>query len=163
MPNDVYSIYGSVSQVTNECGRVILAETTVTLGGGTTGAVLDELSITLRTPGAEIGSNFSISNPYPQLSWEGDASVNYRVIVVSGDADQDVQTMINDSKGSPSDGPPITPYEYLDREVTGTIFNILRQMLRLLLQVELIIGRYLQKWGPLPELKNMFQISGRLL
>ena len=120
LPNDVYSIYGSVSQVTNECGRVILAETTVTLGGGTTGAVLDELSITLRTPGAEIGSNFSISNPYPQLSWEGDASVSYRVIVVSGDADQDVPTMINDSKGSPSDGPPITPYEYLDREVTGT-------------------------------------------
>ncbi len=120
LPNDVYSIYGSVSQVTNECGRVILAEETVTLGGGSTGAVLDELSITLRTPGAEIGTNFSISNQYPQLSWEGDASVEYRVIVVSGDADQDVQTMINDAKGSPSDGPPITPFEYLDRLVSGT-------------------------------------------
>jgi hypothetical protein len=120
LPNDIYSIYGSVSQVTNECGRVILAEETVTVGGSSTGAVLDELSITLRTPGAEIGSNFSISNPYPQLSWEGDASVEYRVIVVSGDADQDVQTMINDSKEGESTRPLITPYEYLDVSVTGT-------------------------------------------
>ena len=120
LPNDVYSIYGSVSQVTNECGRVVIAEETVTLGGGSTGAVLDELSITLRTPGAEIGSNFSISNPYPQLSWEGDASVEYRVIVVSGDADQDVQTMISDVKGGAPNGPPIGNYEFLDVTVTGT-------------------------------------------
>lgn len=120
LPNDVYSIYGTISQVTNECGLTLLAEQTISVGGSSTGTVLDELSITLRTPGAEIGSNFSISNQYPQFSWEGDANVEYRVIVVSGDADQDVQTMINDAKDSPSDGPPIIPFEYLDRKVTGT-------------------------------------------
>ena len=122
LPTDVYTVYTSISQVTNECGRVILAEKTVSVGGNETGVILDELSISLRTPGTEIGTIFSISNPYPQLSWEGDASRDYRVIVVAKDGDRDIQTMINDAEGSPpllDGGDLITPFEYLDVNVTG--------------------------------------------
>ncbi len=123
LPTDIYSVYVAVSQVSDACGRVVLDSQVVQVGGSETGAVLDELSIALRTPGAEIGSNFSISNPYPQLSWEGDATIDYRIIVVSEDGDRDVQTMFNDALGSPPQaegGQLISPFEYLDVLVTGT-------------------------------------------
>ncbi len=123
LPADIYTIYVSVSQVTNACGRVVLDEQIVQLGGSETGAILDELSIALRTPGADLGTNFSITNPFPQMSWEGDVNTKYRVIVVSEDGDRDIQTMFDDAKGSlpqMEGGNLITPFEFLDIRVDGT-------------------------------------------
>ncbi len=119
LPNDVYTIYTSVSQVTDKCGRTILAEEITSVGGGVENIVVDELSVLLKAPGSEVGSNFAISNPYPQFSWDGNPNIEYRIIVVSDENDQDVQTMINDAKGSSADGQLIIPYEYLDKTVKG--------------------------------------------
>jgi len=128
LPANIYSVFISISQVTNACGRVVLAEQTVEFGGGESGtAIVDELSIALRAPGAELGSNTSISNSTPQLSWEGDPTLTYRVVVVSDEGDLELNSKILEAKGNElmDVGTPdasLVEYEYLDVLVEGTNF-----------------------------------------
>ncbi|MCR9131154.1 MAG: hypothetical protein NXI08_01200 [bacterium] len=119
LPNDIYTINAKVSQVTNACGKQELANVTVELGGTESGAVVDELSIFLKTPGDEVGSDVSITNQYPQLSWEGDANNRYRVIVVNDNGQDSPESLIEGAKSTAAGGADFLQFEYLDVNVEG--------------------------------------------
>lgn len=119
LPVDVYTATLTVSQVTNECGKQILATETVVLGGGSS-AIADEKSIFLRTPGDVLGTEVFISNQYPQMSWEGDASGAYRVIVVTSDGQDTPESLIQSARSSePTPTGSLLSFENLDIMVNG--------------------------------------------
>ncbi|MBO6792934.1 MAG: hypothetical protein JJ895_03410 [Balneolaceae bacterium] len=119
LPNDIYTINAKVFRVTNACGKQELASVTVELGGSESGAVVDELSIFLKTPGDEVGSDVSITNQYPQLSWEGDANNTYRVIVVFDNGQDSPESLIESAKSTEAGGSNFLEFEHLDILVEG--------------------------------------------
>lgn len=125
LPEDVYTISVNLFQVTNACGKVALASEVVELGISETGGVVEEKSIFLRTPGDVVGTNVTITNQFPQMSWEGDASSTYRVVVVSGAGQDTPETLIQGAKStSPTnEGGSLLEFEHLDLKVTGNTFQ----------------------------------------
>ncbi len=119
LPNDIYTINAKVFRVTNACGKQLLSSVTVELGGTESGAVVDELSIFLKTPGDEVGSDVSITNQYPQLSWEGDANNTYRVIVVYDNDQDSPESLIEGAKSTAAGSSDFLQFEYLDVNVEG--------------------------------------------
>ena len=111
-----------IYQVTEEGRREILANETIQLGGNILeGGVVDELTILLRTPGDLVGAQAAITNPIPQLSWEGDASLTYRVLVVSGNGSDSPESLLESAKSSEATdmGGSLLQFEYLDQNIRG--------------------------------------------
>jgi hypothetical protein len=122
LPNDQYSFAVRIYQVTEEGRREILANETIQLGGNILeGGVVDELTILLRTPGDLVGAQAAITNPIPQLSWEGDASLTYRVLVVSGNGSDSPESLLESAKSSEATdmGGSLLQFEYLDQNIRG--------------------------------------------
>jgi len=122
LPNDQYSFAVRIYQVNEEGRRELLANETIQLGGNISeGGVVDELTILLRTPGDLVGAEAAITNPIPQLSWEGDASLNYRVLVVSGNGADSPESLLESAKSSEATdmGGSLLQFEYLDQNIRG--------------------------------------------
>lgn len=122
LPNDQYSFAVRIYQVNEEGRRELLANETIQLGGNISeGGVVDELTILLRTPGDLIGAEAAITNPIPQLSWEGDASLTYRVLVVSGNGSDSPESLLESAKSSEATdiGGSLLQFEYLDQNIRG--------------------------------------------
>ena len=122
LPNDQYSFAVRIYQVTEAGRRELLANETIQLGGNISeGGVVDELTILLRTPGDLVGAEAAITNPIPQLSWEGDASLNYRVLVVSGNGADSPESLLESAKSSEATdmGGSLLQFEYLDQNIRG--------------------------------------------
>jgi hypothetical protein len=122
LPNDQYSFAVRIYQVTEEGRRELLANETIQLGGNISeGGVVDELTILLRTPGDLVGAEAAITNPIPQLSWEGDASLTYRVLVVSGNGSDSPESLLESAKSSQATdlGGSLLQFEYLDQNIRG--------------------------------------------
>lgn len=121
LPNDIYTFTVSVFQVTNALGKQVLATETVELGGSDEGIVIDEKSIDLKNPGDIIGAEVSITNPFPQFSWEGDAANTYRVIVVRSNGQDNPESLIENAKssGPTNDGGSLLQFENLDLTTVG--------------------------------------------
>jgi len=122
LPNDQYSFAVRIYQVTEEGRRELLANETIQLGGNISeGGVVDELTILLRTPGDLVGAEAAITNPIPQLSWEGDASLNYRVLVVSDNGADSPESLLESAKSSEATdmGGSLLQFEYLDQNIRG--------------------------------------------
>jgi len=122
LPNDQYSFAVRIYQVTEEGRRELLANETIQLGGNISeGGVVDELTILLRTPGDLVGAEAAITNPIPQLSWEGEASLNYRVLVVSGNGADSPESLLESAKSSEATdmGGSLLQFEYLDQNIRG--------------------------------------------
>lgn len=125
LPSDIYTFEISIFQVTNACGKILLANTVLELGSSESGAVLDEKSIFLKTPGDDVGTNASITNQFPQISWEGDANLRYRVVVVNDNGQDSPETLIESAKSTspPSQGGSLLQFENLDVFVEGNNFQ----------------------------------------
>ncbi|MCG8374243.1 MAG: hypothetical protein MI700_11940 [Balneolales bacterium] len=127
LPNDIYSVSGKVFQVTNACGKIELASYTDALGVSETGGVIDERAIFLKAPGDVEGTSVSITNQFPQLSWEGDPTVEYRVIVVKDDGEGNAESLIENARssepGSDMRTANLLEFENLDYLVTGISFQ----------------------------------------
>jgi hypothetical protein len=122
LPNDQYSFAVRIYQVNEEGRRELLANETIQLGGNISeGGVVDELTILLRTPGDLVGAEAAITNPIPQLSWEGDASLTYRVLVVSGNGSDSPESLLESAKSSEATdmGGSLLQFEYLDQNIRG--------------------------------------------
>jgi hypothetical protein len=122
LPNDQYSFAVRIYQVTEEGRRELLANDTIQLGGNISeGGVVDELTILLRTPGDLVGAEAAITNSIPQLSWEGDASLTYRVLVVSGNGSDSPESLLESAKSSQATdlGGSLLQFEYLDQNIRG--------------------------------------------
>lgn len=127
LPNDIYSINVTIYQVTNALGKQVLATETVILGGSNDGVVVDDKSIFLRTPGDVVGTDISITNPFPQFSWEGDAANTFRLIVVRANGQDTPETLIQSARSSDptqnengvSLGGSLLQFENLDLLVKG--------------------------------------------
>lgn len=122
LPNDQYSFAVRIYQVTEEGRRELLANETIQLGGNISeGGVVDELTILLRTPGDLVGAEAAITNPIPQLSWEGDASLTYRVLLVSGNGSDSPESLLESAKSSQATdmGGSLLQFEYLDQNIRG--------------------------------------------
>jgi hypothetical protein len=122
LPNDQYSFAVRIYQVTEEGRRELLANETIQLGGNISeGGVVDELTILLRTPGDLVGAEAAITNPIPQLSWEGEASLTYRVLVVSGNGADSPESLLESAKSSEATdmGGSLLQFEYLDQNIRG--------------------------------------------
>ena len=122
LPNDQYSFAVRIYQVNEEGRRELLANETIQLGGNISeGGVVDELTIFLRTPGDLVGAEAAITNPIPQLSWEGDASLTYRVLVVSGNGSDSPESLLESAKSSEATdmGGSLLQFEYLDQNIRG--------------------------------------------
>lgn len=125
LPADIYTFSVTISQVTNADGKRVLASQVIELGGSAGGVILDEKSIFLKTPGDVIGSEVNISNPFPQFSWEGDASSEYRVIVVKANGQDSPESLIESAKSSESTqkGGSLLQFENLDATVIGNSYQ----------------------------------------
>lgn len=122
LPNDQYSFAVRIYQVDEGGRRELLANETIQLGGNVSeGGVVDELTILLRTPGDLVGAEAAITNPIPQLSWEGDASLTYRVLVVAGNGFDSPESLLESAKSSEATdmGGSLLQFEYLDQNVQG--------------------------------------------
>ncbi len=122
LPNDQYSFTVRIYQVDEDGRRALLANETIQLGGNVSeGGVVDELTILLRTPGDLVGAEAAITNPIPQLSWEGDASLTYRVLVVAGNGFDSPESLLESAKSSEATdmGGSLLQFEYLDQNVQG--------------------------------------------
>lgn len=122
LPNDQYSFAVRIYQVDEGGRRALLANETIQLGGNVSeGGVVDELTILLRTPGDLVGAEAAITNPIPQLSWEGDASLTYRVLVVAGNGSDSPESLLESAKSSEATdmGGSLLQFEYLDQNVQG--------------------------------------------
>ena len=125
LPVDIYTFTVTISQVTEEFGRQILATETLELGAGEGGSVFSELSILLKSPGDVVGSDVNITNPYPQFSWEGDAANQYRVLVVKANAQDSPESLLESAKSSEpvQNGGSLLQFENLDTRVQGNSFQ----------------------------------------
>ena len=125
LPNDIYTFSLTVFQVTNADGRKALATHVVELGGVTDGIAIDEKSIFLKTPGDEIGADVTITNQYPQFSWEGDAANTYRILVVRSNGQDSPESLIESAKSSEptQTGGSLLQFENLDVEVQGNSYQ----------------------------------------
>tara|TARA_R110000868_G_scaffold259361_9_gene517426 strand:- start:22998 stop:24191 length:1194 start_codon:yes stop_codon:yes gene_type:complete len=121
LPIDFYTFTVTIFQVTNEFGKRVLDTQTIELGGSDEGIVIDEKSITLKTPGETIGAEVTITNPYPQFSWEGEAANTYRLIVVRSNGQDNPESLIENAKSSdPSNaGGSLLQFENLDLTTVG--------------------------------------------
>ncbi|NBW71034.1 MAG: hypothetical protein EBR32_06490, partial [Bacteroidetes bacterium] len=122
LPNDQYTFSVRIYQVEADGRRVLLASDMIQLGGNASeGGVVDELTILLRTPGDLVGAEAAITNPIPQLSWEGDASLNYRVLVVARGGTDSPESLLESAKSSEptNSGGSLLQFEYLDLNVVG--------------------------------------------
>lgn len=122
LPNDQYTFSVRIYQVATDGRRELLASDMIQLGGNaSSGGVVDERTILLRTPGDLIGAEAAITNPIPQLSWEGDASLNYRVLVVARSGSDSPESLLESAKSSEptNDGGSLLQFEYLDLNVIG--------------------------------------------
>jgi hypothetical protein len=122
LPNDQYTFSVRIYQVEADGRRVLLASDMIQLGGNASeGGVVDELTILLRTPGDLVGAEAAITNPIPQLSWEGDASLNYRVLVVARGGSDSPESLLESAKSSEptNNGGSLLQFEYLDLNVVG--------------------------------------------
>lgn len=124
LPSDNYTFSVTISQVTSALGKQVLASQAIELGGAD-GVVLDEKSIFLKTPGDVIGAEVNITNPFPQFNWEGDASAEYRVIVVRADGQNSPESLIESAKSTEStqNGGSLLQFENLDATVIGNSYQ----------------------------------------
>lgn len=119
-PIDIYTLNVNIFKYTLADGKEDLVGEIVEVGGGG-GVISDERSIFLRTPGDVIGSQVGITNPFPQLSWEGDAAGTYRVIVVKDNGQDSPESLIESARSSAPvvAGGSLLQFENLDFRVTG--------------------------------------------
>ena len=122
LPNDQYSFSVRIYQVNEGGRRELFANETIQLGvNASEGGVVDELTILLRTPGDLVGAEAAITNPIPQLSWEGDASLTYRVLVVADNGSDSPESLLESAKSSEATdiGGSLLQFEYLDQNIQG--------------------------------------------
>lgn len=121
LPNDIYTLTVTIYQVTNELGKETLATQTIELGGSEDGAIVDEKTILLKTPGDIIGAEVNITNPFPQFSWEGEAANTYRVVVVRANGQDSPESLIETAKSSAptNEAGSLQQFENLDVTVEG--------------------------------------------
>ncbi|RNC83373.1 MAG: hypothetical protein ED557_11810 [Balneola sp.] len=131
LPVDIYSVTMTIFQFNLAEGKEVLVSETVQVGGSSDGVVIDEQSIFLKTPGDVIASEATISNPFPQFSWEGDAANTYRVVVVNANGLDSPETLIQAALSSnptealggsilaPAERGSLLEFENLDLTVLG--------------------------------------------
>ncbi|MFV1882917.1 MAG: hypothetical protein ACMZ7B_00285 [Balneola sp.] len=121
LPTDIYTFTVTIYQVTNELGKEVLATQTIELGGSDDGAIVDEKTILLKTPGDIIGAEVNITNPFPQFSWEGEAANTYRVVVVRANGQDSPESLIETAKSSAptNEAGSLQQFENLDLTLEG--------------------------------------------
>ncbi|WP_157464746.1 hypothetical protein [Balneola vulgaris] len=123
LPADVYTIQVTVFQVTNSEGRVDLASTSAEIGGS--GPIAEEKDIFLKTPGDVIDANIEITNPFPQFSWDAEAGLDYRLLVVKSNGQDSPESLIESAKSSAAitKGGSLLQFENLDVIVNGDTYQ----------------------------------------
>lgn len=125
LPPDDYTITVRLYRRNNSRnGGIFLAEAETTTGQN----LLDgDFSITQIVPGDFLGSNVSISNPYPEFRWEGLPQQSYRLILVEDVPGESPQALIESIfSTTPSDNNLNAgqfDFEYLNVKVDGTSFQ----------------------------------------
>lgn len=119
LPSDVYEVSVSIFQISNALGKQVLASSTDTFGSNNFEEIGND--IFLKAPGDVLGSGAEITNPFPQLSWEGGINSEYRVIVVSSDENNSPESLIQSARSSsPTNlSGSLLQFENLDRVVVG--------------------------------------------
>lgn len=125
LPVDIYTVNVSIFQYTLADGRQTLANETLEIGGGSGGNIVDERSIFLRSPGDVVGSGITITNQFPQFSWDGDATNTYRVIVVKAQGQDSPETLLESARSSDptNEGGSLLQFENLDLLIDGNTFQ----------------------------------------
>lgn len=123
LPTDVYTVNAVLFRNTNLCGRQELASAMAEIGGEA--FVSEEQDIFLRTPGDVIDGNVEITNPFPQFSWEGEAGIEYRLIVVNDNGQDSPETLIQGALSTApfTAGGALLEFENLDVTLTGNTFQ----------------------------------------
>lgn len=124
LPQDTYFVQVVIFRETPANGVIELAEATAEISANTF-SNLDEREIYLKTPGDVVGNQTTISNNYPQFSWEGSSTATYRLIVVEATGSDSPESLIQGARSSqPTDeGGNLLEYENLDRLVEGNSFQ----------------------------------------
>lgn len=130
LPSDIYTFSIVIYQVTNATGRRTMAAETVVLGVGNRQSVddpvvFDEESIFLRAPGDVLGTEVSITNLFPQFSWEGDAANEFRLVVVRSNGQDTPESLLQNAYSSEpvDEGGQLLQFENLDVLVDGNTFQ----------------------------------------
>ncbi len=123
LPADTYTITITIFQQDNVNGRVDLVSETAEIGGGL--PFTEEVDIFLRTPGDVIDANAEITNPFPQFSWEGEQSIEYRLIVVKSSASDSPESLLESARSTApvSQGGSLLQNENLDVKIVGESFQ----------------------------------------
>jgi len=124
LPRDVYSVEVIIFTVTDAFGREDLAQDVVEFGGSAA-RIFSENEIYLKAPGDRVGSRSDITNPYPQFSWEGENSVNYRLVVVEQNRQDSPESLIESALSTVpvNDGGSLLEFENLDMVVTESTYQ----------------------------------------
>lgn len=72
-------------------GGILVASDQAEIGANIVEEVRD---IYLTSPGAELGANMSITNPYPEFRWEGSPGIQYRLIVVEAKEEEGAESLL---------------------------------------------------------------------
>ncbi len=121
LPIDIYTVTMTIFQFDLANGREVLVSETIQVGGSSDGIVIDEQSIFLKAPGEVVGADATISNQFPQFSWEGDFANTYRIVVVNDNGIDSPETLIQQAIDSdpPGEGGSLQEFENLDIIVEG--------------------------------------------
>jgi hypothetical protein len=124
LPQDTYFVQVIIFRETPATGIVELAEATAEISSNAFYS-LDEREIYLKAPGDVVGNQTTISNNYPQFSWEGSNTATYRLIVVEATGTDSPESLIQGAKSSQPTGKGgnLLEYENLDRMIEGNSFQ----------------------------------------
>lgn len=123
LPSDVYTVSATLSRRTNACGTQELATAFAEIGGEA--FISEEQDIFLRTPGDVIDGNVEITNPFPQFSWEGEAGIEYRLVVVNDNGQDSPESLLQGATSTEptTSGGSLLEFENLDVTLTGNTFQ----------------------------------------
>lgn len=125
LPADEYTFEIAVYQPNNSRnGGQRIAFESISVGAD---LIDGDLSLFLMSPGDIQGSNIQISNPYPEFRWEGQANLEYRLIVVEAVQTESAQSLIEGAKSTDAarvgGTASLMEYENLDVIVNGTSYQ----------------------------------------
>lgn len=125
LPPDDYTIIVRLYRRNNSRnGGIFLDEAEATTGQN---LIDSDFYIYQLAPGDYLGSNTSITNPYPEFRWEGLPQQTYRLILVESVGGESAQALIESvlsiPPGQDGSGADQLEYEYLNAVVEGTSFQ----------------------------------------
>lgn len=125
LPPDDYTITVRIYRRNNSRnGGLFLDEADATTGQN---LIDGDFFIYQLSPGDFVGSNVSITNPYPEFRWEGLPQQTYRLIVVEAIRGESAEALIESvlSTSPSTNGPSVDllEHEFLDVLVAGTAYQ----------------------------------------